>query len=260
MSQVIHYFIDDVEVCREMPDPDDLVMPGVCWGEPWTLFTPAYWLSQSWMTGLDKQTSSHHKAGGSLNEEIVFCMLGGNGVTAELATSAFEACRNSELITRLETSAAKWTTVLQQPLPLNGRFRRYRYPHKKGRFLAGAMAFLRDHSLNADHGKELRDNLLQIKGIGPKTAGWIARNYLDTDEVAILDVHLLRAGLLCDLFSPSQQVQRDYFAMEGRFIEFCHALNVRPAILDCLIWDHMRATGETAQRALRAKLSVRSST
>jgi N-glycosylase/DNA lyase len=66
--------------------------------------------------------------------------------------------------------------------------------------------------------------------------------------------------LLCDLFSPSQQVQRDYFAMEGRFIEFCHALNVRPAILDCLIWDHMRATGETAQRALRAKLSVRSST
>ena len=254
MSQVIHYFMDKVEVSREMPDAADTVIAGVHWGEPWTLFTPAYWLSQLWMSGLDKQAHSRYRAGGSLHEEVVYCMLGGNGITAELATAAFEACRNSELIVRLETSAAKWSEVLQDQLHLNGRVHRYRFPHQKARYLAGAMAFLQTHSLSTNRGKELRDSLLTVKGIGPKTAGWIARNYLDTDDVAILDVHLVRAGLLCDLFSPSQRLPRDYFAMESRFIDFCRALNARPALLDCLIWDQMRATGAVAINALIAKL------
>jgi thermostable 8-oxoguanine DNA glycosylase len=254
MSQVIHYFVDDVEVCREMPNEDDFVMTGVRWGKPWALFTPAYWLSQFWMSGLDKQISAHHRARGSLHEEIVFCMLGGSGITAELATAAFEACRSSGIIDFLETSEPKWNEVLQQPLRLNGRVHRYRFPNLKARFLAGAMAFLREHPISTSLGKELRDSLLEIKGIGPKTAGWVARNYLDTDDVAILDIHLVRAGLLCGLFAPSESVQRDYFVMESRFVEFCRALNVRPAILDCLIWDQMRATGTVALQALRAKL------
>jgi N-glycosylase/DNA lyase len=253
MSQLVHYFMNEIEVSREMPDANDIVIPGVCWGEPWTLYTPAYWLSQLWMSGLDKQASSRYRARGSLHEEVVFCMLGGNGITAELATAAFEACRNSELIIRLETSAAKWSEVLEQQVQLDGRRQRYRFSHQKARFLAGAMAFLQARSLGTNCGRELRDNLLEIKGIGPKTAGWIARNYLDTDEVAILDVHLVRAGLLCDLFSPAQRVQRDYFVMESRFIEFCRALNARPAILDCLIWDQMRATGVVALHTLRTK-------
>jgi len=255
MSQMLHYFMDEVEVSRDVPDPDDVVITGVRWGEPWALFTPAYWLSQLWMSGLDKQTSSRFRAKGSLHEEIVFCMLGGNGVTAELATAAFEACRNSELIIRLEASAAKWSEVLEEPMQVNGHLCRYRFPHQKARYLAGAMAFLRTNTFSTGRGKELRDSLLKVKGIGPKTAGWIARNYLDTDEVAILDVHLVRAGLLCDLFSPSQRVQRDYFVMEARFIDFCHALNARPAILDCLIWDQMRSSGAAALNALRTKLS-----
>jgi len=254
MSQIIHYFVDDVEVCREMPDADAFVMAGVRWGEPWTLFTPAYWLSQLWMSGADKQASSRYRAAGSLYDEIAFCMLGGYGITADLAMAAFEACRDSGLISRLEPSVAKWTEVLQQPLALNGRIHRYRYPHQKARYLAGAMAFLQTHEVRGARGRELRDSLLQILGVGPKTAGWIARNYLDTDEVAILDVHLVRAGLLCELFLPSHRLQRDYLAMELRFIEFCRALNARPAILDCLIWDQMRATGGIARNALRAKL------
>jgi N-glycosylase/DNA lyase len=255
MSQVIHYFLDNFEVCREMPDAGNVVITGVQWGEPWTLFTPSYWLSQLWMSGLDKQAYSRYRAGGSLPEEVVYCMLGGNGISAELATAAFEACRKSELIVRLETSAAKWSDVLQGQLQLNGQLHRYRFPHQKARYLAAAMAFFQTHSLSTNSGRELRDSLLTIKGIGPKTAGWIARNYLDTDEVAILDVHLVRAGLLCDLFSPSQQLRRDYFAMEARFIEFCRALDARPAVLDCLIWDQMRATGDVALNAVRSKFS-----
>jgi N-glycosylase/DNA lyase len=209
------------------------------------------------MSGLDQTPTSHYQARGSLHEEIVFCMLGGNGITVELATAAFESCRKSALIARGETSADKWTEVLLQPLQIDSRSRHYRFPRQKARFLAGAMAYLQDHPISTNCGKELRDCLLNINGVGPKTAAWVARNFLDADDAAILDIHLIRADLLCDLFSPSQRVDRDYFLMESRFIEFCCALDARPAVLDCLIWDQMRSVGRLAFDALKTKLGER---
>lgn len=254
MSQVVRYWIDNSEIQRELPDADDEVVLGVQWGEPWALFTPAYWASQLWMSGYNGVSHSPYKARGSLNEEIVFCMLGGYGITAELATAAFEACRDSQLISQLDASEDAWLEQLMKPLHINDRQQHYRYPNQKARFLAGAMAYLQEHTVERLKGKELRDNLLNIRGIGLKTAGWVTRNYCDSDEVAILDIHLVRAGLLCNLFSPSQRIERDYFEMESRFIQFCHALNARPAVLDCLIWDQMRAYGTVALEAVRNRL------
>lgn len=255
MSQPLHYWVGDTEFRRNMPDADIEVISGVRWGEPCTLFTPAYWLSQFWMRDLDQASQSPYQSHGTLSEELVFCMLGGYGITAELATAAFDACRDAQLIFHLETSVDKWTTQLQQPLIVNGRQQKYRYPKQKARFIAGAMAHLQKNPLMEFGGKELRDELLKIKGVGPKTAGWVARNYLDTDEVAILDIHLIRAGQLCGVFTPNQRVERDYFEMEMRFINFCKALKARPAVLDCLIWDQMRAYGRLVQDALDSKFS-----
>ncbi|MDZ3993341.1 hypothetical protein PspTeo4_24872 [Pseudomonas sp. Teo4] len=50
-------------------------------------------------------------------------------------------------------------------------------------------------------GRALRDWLLELPGIGYKTASWVARNWLDADDVAILDIHILRAGAW-QVFSP----------------------------------------------------------
>lgn len=255
MSQALHYWVGDAEIQRDMPDADADVIPGVQWGEPCALFTPAYWLSQLWMSGLDQKSRSPYQAYGTLSEELVFCMLGGYGITAELATAAFKACHEARLISHLETSVDKWTAQLQQPLMVNGRQQKYRYPKQKARFIAGAMAHLQNNPLAGFGGRELRDELLKINGVGPKTAGWVARNYLDTDEIAILDIHLVRAGLLCGIFTPSQRVERDYFEMEARFIDFCNALTARPAVLDCLIWDQMRAYGRLALDALDSKFN-----
>lgn len=260
MSQPLHYWVGDTEFRRDMPDADIEVISGVRWGEPYTLFTPAYWLSQFWMHDLDQVSRSPYQSHGSLSEELVFCMLGGYGITAELAAAAFEVCRDAQLIARLETSEDEWIAQLQHPLVVNGKQQKYRYPNQKARYIAGAMAYLQKESLAEFSGKKLRDALLKINGVGPKTAGWVARNYLDTDEVAILDIHLIRAGLLCDVFTPSQRVERDYFEMEGRFIDFCKALEVRPAVLDCLVWDQMRAYGRLAIDALNSKLSKKTTT
>lgn len=255
MSQTLHYWLGDTEMRRELPDADTEVIPGVRWGEPCALFTPAYWLSQFWMGGLDQASRSPYQAQGTLSEELVFCMLGGYGITAELAMAAFEACRDSRLISHFESSTDVWTEQLQQPLMVNGKLQKYRYPKQKARYIAEAMAYLQKNTLSGLDGKQLRDELLKIKGVGPKTAGWVARNYLDTDEVAILDIHLIRAGQLCGVFTPNQRVERDYFEMETRFIDFCNALTARPAVLDCLIWSQMRAYGQLALDALDSKLS-----
>jgi N-glycosylase/DNA lyase len=253
MTQTLRYWVAESEVRRELPTADAVLMPGVRWGDHWALFTPAYWLSQVWMTDLHHQHDSPFKARGSLDEELVFCMLGGFGVTAELATAAFMACKTANLIACRATSADDWTEILLRPLWVNGRAARYRYPHQKAKFLSGVMAYLLSHSIDAHRGKELRDGLLKIRGVGPKTAGWVARNYLDADDVAILDVHIVRAGLLCGLFTPAQRVERNYFEMETRFLEFCSALDVRPAVMDCLIWSQMRSMGSLALNALKIR-------
>ncbi|CAG0979350.1 hypothetical protein MTYP_01669 [Methylophilaceae bacterium] len=251
MSQTLRYWIEEEEIVRYLPDAEDEVISGVRWGEPWVIFTPAYWLSQFWMHDLDKVAHSPYKAKGSLAEEVVFCLLGGFGVSAELSISAFDACCDAKLIENMETAPEAWTEVLLRPLQVNGKLQRYRYPNQKSRFLAAAMSSLATKSLENLNGVALRDALLEIDGIGHKIAGWVARNYTDADDVAILDIHLVRAGILCGIFTPQDRVEKDYLSMETRFIEFCNMLGARPAVLDCLIWDQMRGYGNLAIDAIR---------
>jgi thermostable 8-oxoguanine DNA glycosylase len=253
MSQTVSYWVDNNEVRRVLPDPLDVVVGDIRWGDHCELFTPAFWVSQVWMHGLDSQTHSPYKAQGSLAEELVFCMLGGFGITAELAGAAFEACRNAKLISTKDTSNQAWTEVLKQPISVNSKTVHYRYPNQKAIYLAEAMQWLRDESADMRSGRALRDSLLQVRGVGPKTAGWVSRNFMDSDDVAILDIHIVRAGLLCGLFKPKQRLERDYFEMEANYIDFCHAVDVRPAVLDCLIWDQMRTMGQLAIEAVLYK-------
>ncbi|QMV19719.1 8-oxoguanine DNA glycosylase [Granulicella sp. 5B5] len=243
MSRLVSLFIEDQLVQREMPQATDELLPGVSWGDPWTLFTPAYWLALAWITKVDRSKTNRYRAKDGIVNELGFCMLGGFGITAELATVAFERCKEAGLFANAETRAERWTTELSSPFTLNGRSIRYRYPNQKARFLSAAMKYVKEHELSLDSGRALRDQLLEIAGVGYKTASWVTRNVLDSDDVAILDIHLIRAGRLCGLFSAKDDVQRNYLSMEERFLLFSRQLQLRPAILDCLIWDEMRAAG-----------------
>jgi thermostable 8-oxoguanine DNA glycosylase len=92
--------------------------------------------------------------------------------------------------------------------------------------------------------------LLTFPGIGPKTASWITRNSLHSDDVAILDIHIIRAGLLMGLFSPKHSVQRDYFDMEARLVAFAHSAGVSLSRFDSIIWCYMRQMHEMVMNAL----------
>jgi len=256
MTQEVVYLAGGRIVRRRLPDPDAVVLDGVLWGQYERIFTPAYWVSQVWMHRLDDPGASPFHSRRPLEDEVVFCMLSGFGVRAEVARAAFLACRDQGLIASRCTDPGRWSRVLGQPLVVNGKMVRYRYPNQKARYLADAMTKLQGGAIDTRSGRALRDSLLRIKGCGRKTAGFIARNHLDTDEVAILDIHVVRAGLLMDVFSPGDRVERDYDRMEVRFIDFCQAAGVRPATLDSVIWQQMRDMGGYALDAVRYKCGV----
>ena len=243
MNRAISLIIGEQLVQREMPEAHEELLPGVPWGDPWSLFTPAYWLAQAWMTQADRATTSRYCTSGDLVNELGFCMLGGFGITAELASAAFERCRDAGLFNRLETCMEVWLTQLSERFLVNDRLIKYRYPNQKAKFLAAAMSYAKQHTFQFDSPLTLRNQLLEITGVGYKTASWVVRNVLDSDDVAILDVHLIRAGRLCGLYSEKDNVQHDYLSMERRFLSFSRGLHLRPAVLDCLIWDEMRAAG-----------------
>ena len=243
MNRVINLIIGDELAQREMPEANDELLPGVSWGDPWTLYTPAYWLAQAWMTQADRAATSRYCTRGDLVQELGFCMLGGFGITAELASAAFVRCKDAGLFDRFETRTEVWLTQLTKHFMVNERLIKYRYPNQKAKFLAAAMSYVKEHPFRVDSPLTLRNQLLEIDGVGYKTASWVVRNVLDSDDVAILDVHLIRAGRLCGLYSRNDKVQHDYLNMEQRFLSFSRALQLRPAVLDCLIWDEMRAAG-----------------
>jgi len=253
MSRSVSLIIDQNLVQREIPLATDEVLLGVPWGDPWTLFTPAYWLTQAWMLKLDSKNESRYRARDGIVGEVVFCLLGGYGISAELATAAYEKCRELALFQSYEKRPEAWAEALSGYFQVNGRSVRYRFPNQKSRFLASAMAFVESNEVCQESGLKLRNQLLHIDGIGYKTASWIARNVLNADDVAILDIHLVRAGQICGIFSLSQRVERNYLEMEKLFLNFCSALNIKPSTLDCLIWDEMRAAGSLPLQILRSQ-------
>jgi N-glycosylase/DNA lyase len=139
------------------------------------------------------------------------------------------------------------------PLLVSGRSTGYRFARKKANYLSVAMKRLSEESPPISSGRELRDWLTELPGIGLKTASWVARNWLDADDVAILDIHVLRAGALGGFLDPTMSVQRDYLDLEAQFIRFSRAIGVRPSELDAVIWFEMMSSPATVTRLQRGR-------
>lgn len=220
-----------------LPDPGESVLFGVAWGRFDEFFTPAFWKARLWIDG-DNNPLMNYAIGRSLREEVAACLLGGFGMPAEVGIAAFERLRDLGLLSQ-KASVLAIEKTLSEPLIVGGRRVKYRYPSVKSRFLAAAMARL-DRERAPDTALSLRNWLVTFPGIGPKTASWITRNFMHCDEVAILDVHVIRAGLLMGLFSPDNRVPRDYLRMEERLVAFAHALGVKLSEFDSVLWHYMR--------------------
>jgi N-glycosylase/DNA lyase len=226
---------------REVPFPDATVAPGVHWGRPDVLFTPAYWMTQYWMQE-DAFNLYRHRLGETFEEEVVACLLGGHGIPAEIGIHAFHRLRDRGLINSSTSDTMEIAENLREPMQIRGRNVRYRFWSQKAKYIASALKYLRQEQLPMNAPVLLRNALMKLPGIGPKTASWAVRNWLGSDEVAILDIHVIRAGVLMKIFSPKDRPERNYLDMERRFLDLATALNAKAGNLDALIWQQMRST------------------
>ena len=102
--------------------------------------------------------------------------------------------------------------ALTKPFKVANSSRKYRFARQKAKYLCGAINAVRALSPTRD-GRQLRSQLTGITGIGPKTASWIVRNHLGSDDVAILDVHIIRAGVAAGVFPATADPARNYFTL-----------------------------------------------
>lgn len=235
----------------ELPSEDVALLPGVRWGAIDAFPTPAYWVYQAISRRMEGGPL-RYRLGRSLAEEVGACLLGGHGIRATVGLAAYERLRLSGAFERASIPSEEQIRYwLNEPLSVGGRPVRYRFAAQKARYLARCMSAVHAAPTFAT-GRELRDWLVSLPGIGPKTASWISRNWMDADDVAILDVHIIRFGIAIGLFDKSLRVEKHYAKLEALFLDFCNRVGVRASELDAVIWHEM-ASSPASVRALSTK-------
>jgi len=230
---------------KQMPPPEQELMNGVIWGSCDILFTPAYWKFQYNLNLTKEKYQINYRLGESILEEVVACLLGGFGLKAELGMAAFKRLKDKNKI-RPKSTLDEIKSELIKPFNIDNKKMKYRFPNQKAKYIS---AFLnRDDlsSIPATDDIKLRNYLITVKGIGPKTASWITRNHLSSENVAIIDIHIFRACRLMGIYEEHFDVQKDYSKLELLFLKFCDSIGVRPSKMDALIWLHMKIGNKNA--------------
>jgi N-glycosylase/DNA lyase len=249
MSQTAAFLTRTGSIQVELPAPDVELMYGVKWGSVDAFPMPAYWAYQVLASRLAGKPPAY-RLGRTLVEEVVACLLGGHGMPAPVGLAAYEQLRQRGALSGALVREEQLAAWLKEPLQVGARSVHYRFPAQKARYIAGALQVLQS-APDLTSGRQLRNWLLQVPGIGIKTASWIARNWLGADDVAILDIHIVRVGQVIGLFPRHLTVERRYLELEERFVQFSVKLDVRASELDAVIWSEMASSPATVRYLLK---------
>lgn len=231
--------------CAETPTAEivEIAVRGrsveVDWGYIDQFGSGAYWVDQTRRRG----ATQDYRLGETLAEEVAACILGGHGIPAEIGLAAFSRLRDRGHL-RPPVKSSEILRCLREPLTLEGRQRpvRYRFAKQRAARVSAALEVLNLASPPTDP-IALRQFLLDLPGIGFKTASWIVRNWTGSSSVAIIDIHIHRAGVAAGFFSPQWRLPRDYELFEEAFCAAATVGEVSAAALDACIWAQMKALG-----------------
>ena len=236
------------ETIDSLPSENSYFMPGLKWGCFSQMYTPAFWKLQ-YMAARPSDVHVSHKLAPTLVEETVMCILGGYGIPSEVGILAFNYLKQNNLLRR-NVAFHKIYQVLASPMEIApGKKIRYRFYNQKSNYI---YRFLNRRDLDEipEHNDiELRNWLLSIDGIGLKTASWITRNWTKSNKVAIIDVHLIRAGKLTGFFKEEFS---NYLKLEQQYLAFCTALDVEPSDMDAIIWGYMKKNAKLASKIVNS--------
>ena len=223
----------------DVPNENEEVTSGVKWGNVIAFPTVAYWLYTIMCKRLENQ-SIQYKLGKTLHEEVGACLLGGHGIPAAIGLAAYEQLKEKGAFSGEVHSEETLYQWLSEPINTGQKQVKYRFAKQKAAYLHNALKKLDTEDAPTETGIALRDWLTEVKGIGLKTASWIARNWLDADDVAILDIHIYRAGILGGFFDENMTVEKHYKELEVAFVQLAAAMDVRTSELDAVIWFEMQ--------------------
>ena len=201
---------------------------------------------------IGKQVST---AQGDVDHEILFCLLGGFGITYEHGRAATDVigplapfAREWDDEVLYDTLVSSLSLAQFEPQRRDGTLRRYRFPRRKARLIVDARRWILEHSPIHDRVAEFpdcrsrRQFLCDCPGIGPKTASWLLRNLGWGSEVGIIDVHVLSALRSAGRIRDRLVMPRDYEEAEVAFLEWCDELAAPPAAFDLFLWEWQRGT------------------
>ena len=190
-----------------------------------------------------------------IENELLFCLMGGFGITYEHGRSA------AEVIWQLRPFSEEWQdhdlfeAVLDElmqaqfvPTKADGTLSRYRFPRRKASMIVKARNWLLLNSpldqrlLLMVSSKERRSFLCDCPGVGLKTASWLLRNLGMGDELATIDIHVIRALSEAGRVPDNMRMPRDYELVEEAFLEWCYELNASPAAFDLFVWHWQRGS------------------
>ena len=240
------YYIDERDKIFELSK----LLSDIDWENAGRRFTKSYWEVQYYLSDL---SCCGYKLGSNLREEVVACLLGGYGFKAELGLLAFHRIKNMRLI-RKNARLEEIEKAISTPFRWNGKEVYYRFSRQKSKYIYWFLQRQDVDELEKLCGSSLRNKLLTIKGIGPKTASWITRNYGNCEDVAIVDIHIYRAGRLAGFINPKWDMRKDYYKIEESFLDFCHSINALPSRMDSIMWNQMKESNKRAIELLNLKL------
>ncbi|WP_419846959.1 hypothetical protein [Candidatus Poriferisocius sp.] len=206
------------------------------WGNHEVFGTPAFWVNRTAIEGYEERLADR-ATGGDIESVVVFGLLGGSGITAEVARAA----QRVVLALLAENSGATAEDIeelLREPLP--GDLGRYRFPRQRSQRIVAAVDRLRSEP-PPDDPLELSRYLRGLRGVGPQTSAHIVRNLTGSAEVAIVGVWLVRALTWVGIFKPEWRVSRHYDRFEETFLQYAAYGNVQPGALDLCIWEKARS-------------------
>ena len=195
---------------------------------------------------------------GTLWYELVACILG-SGVIYELAKGAARYLKKMGYLSVVEGNFERFETQIVEalscpifpPKTSSGLGRKYRYPKRRANLIRktaeaiyGNGLTIQDILHSEETEKNIRIRLMELTyGIGPKQASLFLRNIGLADDLAILDVHVIRYMKLLHLLPEpfdGATTLAIYEKIEKALLAYSSQINTKLSYLDMAIWVVMR--------------------
>lgn len=187
--------------------------------------------------------------------ELVLAILGSQN-RYEVALRFSEEIRDYKLLSnnqpmKIDMLTKKIQTILSTALEIEDVSIKYRFPNAKAKFIAYNLLYLQSSgglknllSQTDDIAKMRAFFVKEIKGIGPKQSSHFLRNVGYSNEVAVLDVHILRymeiQGIIGDAYNKAIGTLKQYEKLESLLIDFLRHMKYPIGFIDQAIWIVMR--------------------